>query len=641
MHLLRIKPIESRYDAIVKISLKLNIKVFHVNCVEPRSDDFASPLFCILFMFLRFGLTEDEFFSLLNAGSTNVYRKVVALLLIRFGFPVAGVWKRLRQFLVDDTEVTTKVDMNNTLRNSKDAERKDVKPEDSKEPVVETERERRDRERNPSSLSLGEFAEELLNSDKYFSTNFPRVPIPLRKSFQEKLALNVDVWRTRALQHAKNLKNLTPGARVEFYAWELADCSNNSSIMTKDSSAKTQNSSSNNNNVDNSNNTSVGDKRVRADEAFWRPGEIIEIARRKGVLTEVTVRPILVVERENGTDKTAEEDDLRQQQVPTRTVSVMDLVFAQDDPVSADAIKAEDEGEKEEPALREIEGDSIKNSSDLAGQSEQGESAAGAAPSDRDAGQGAATAMNVESEVALDGTVETKTRKRSRSKSKGASSKSENGEKRSRSRSPKAGRARSRSRSRSAKSDKSQRAGKHYNNDDSDNSDYENDRKRRRGSRNNHQLAKMWMREKDSSIMEPESAAFIDYTRVKFKKFKSLEEQQEVVKDYIHETEYGHRAMPRTRAENNYHLTTRRRVGGGGGYGGSKRYNNDRSRDDGGLDSLAGGLGGFEMSAREREEMARRQEKAAIMEKYNRGSGGQGGVGSGSGVEGPDRLKLG
>ena len=37
---------------------------------------------------------------------------------------------------------------------------------------------------NDEKILFGEFIEEILNTDKYFDTVLPRIPLPVRKSFQ-------------------------------------------------------------------------------------------------------------------------------------------------------------------------------------------------------------------------------------------------------------------------------------------------------------------------------------------------------------------------------------------------------------------------------------------------------------------------
>lgn len=66
-----------------------------------------------------------------------------------------------------------------------------------------------------TKMVFGEFIEELLNAERYFHTQMPRIPIPEKKRYQAIMAMNLDVWRRRTQQHSldefvagRNLFNL-------------------------------------------------------------------------------------------------------------------------------------------------------------------------------------------------------------------------------------------------------------------------------------------------------------------------------------------------------------------------------------------------------------------------------------------------
>ncbi|CAD7966510.1 unnamed protein product [Amoebophrya sp. A120] len=189
--------------------------VDQVTSVEPhgRHESEASFLFCIAFAMVRYGVTEEELMRILE--HENVFVRVCGILVLRHTLPGKDMYRCLREYLllyvdteesnnqraienakiVDDAKgLTTKEEKAAELARKRIEEQKQAnKDSEIQIPLLTPSQHYPDYE-----ISLGEYVEELLNGDRYYSTVLPRCPIPERKKFQVMFATQLEIWRRRA-----------------------------------------------------------------------------------------------------------------------------------------------------------------------------------------------------------------------------------------------------------------------------------------------------------------------------------------------------------------------------------------------------------------------------------------------------------
>eukprot|EP00928_Gymnodinium_smaydae_P026576 TRINITY_DN20825_c0_g1_i1.p1 TRINITY_DN20825_c0_g1~~TRINITY_DN20825_c0_g1_i1.p1 ORF type:complete len:556 (+),score=151.73 TRINITY_DN20825_c0_g1_i1:78-1745(+) len=131
--------------------------------IEPyaqNSNTTPSALFCCLYRIFAMGIDARQLMSLMD-DLNNPYVRCLGILFVRFGLAPDQLWPWLSDYTLDDAELVA----------SKRAD------------AVTT--------------TVGEFVEDILTQDKYFSIVLPRLPSSMKRTLQERLA-PVSQYRKRA-----------------------------------------------------------------------------------------------------------------------------------------------------------------------------------------------------------------------------------------------------------------------------------------------------------------------------------------------------------------------------------------------------------------------------------------------------------
>lgn len=124
-----------------------------------NSNTTPSAMFCCLYRLFTIGIDRQQLLQLIE-DMNNPRVRCVGMLFVRFGLPPEHLWPWLGEYTLDDQE----------FRPSKDSD---------------------------SQMTIGQFVEDLLSQDKFYSVVLPRLPVPTRRLLQLKLA-PITQYRKRA-----------------------------------------------------------------------------------------------------------------------------------------------------------------------------------------------------------------------------------------------------------------------------------------------------------------------------------------------------------------------------------------------------------------------------------------------------------
>mmetsp|Transcript_50973 Transcript_50973/g.119137 ORF Transcript_50973/g.119137 Transcript_50973/m.119137 type:complete len:536 (+) Transcript_50973:125-1732(+) len=119
-----------------------------------------SPLMCCVYRFFTLGLDGQQLEYLCESEEAPMIR-CAGFLIVRFGLAAEELWPRLGEYTLDTEE----------MRTSKDSD---------------------------ATTTIGEFVEDLMTQERYYSTVFPRLPASVKKQLDIKLA-QVPQYRRRAV----------------------------------------------------------------------------------------------------------------------------------------------------------------------------------------------------------------------------------------------------------------------------------------------------------------------------------------------------------------------------------------------------------------------------------------------------------
>lgn len=138
-----------------------------------------STLFCCLFRLFTLGLSEDELLQLLESRDWP-YVRCCGFLYIRFGCAAEKLWDHLGEYCLDDQEF-----------------------EPSKA--------------SQATITIGDYVEALLMDERYYYTALPRIPVGVKKKFEEQIA-PLQQYRKRTAAN-KRLLHLFQEAGTPVEVW--------------------------------------------------------------------------------------------------------------------------------------------------------------------------------------------------------------------------------------------------------------------------------------------------------------------------------------------------------------------------------------------------------------------------------------
>eukprot|EP00946_MAST-07B_sp_MAST-7B-sp1_P000393 g393.t1 len=175
---------------------KIYYDVEHCEPMFPSSRGLAaSPCFCLVYKLFLMRLNGREMEALLTHGDSP-YIRAVGLLYLRIGTDVTDLWRWFEPALHDHETMAIRRPGRNAGDN------------------VAFGRDGSAASGTTSNSTVGDFAQLLLTTNKYFNTMLPPIPIPMMKKYKQRLSRLDEIFERAELNRAK-VDQFRPGMVVD------------------------------------------------------------------------------------------------------------------------------------------------------------------------------------------------------------------------------------------------------------------------------------------------------------------------------------------------------------------------------------------------------------------------------------------
>ena len=165
-------------QSVEEMSMEVSSKVKNAEPWAHAASGVPSTLFCCLYRLMLMRLSVTQIRQLMD-HTDNPYVRCAGFLYMRYCAKPETIWPLLSKYLDDETVFKPALSQN-------------------------------------SSMTIGQYVEELLTDQGYYGTRFPRIPIMIEREIKKKVMIHHEK-KKRLKKNLENRQRLVPGAAVRVY----------------------------------------------------------------------------------------------------------------------------------------------------------------------------------------------------------------------------------------------------------------------------------------------------------------------------------------------------------------------------------------------------------------------------------------